>query len=130
MRLDPGSRKCFLTRTTAGEKTPERTDEQGETVRLTEEAPVGDHPPSLRSQPSDRIDSLDEAKGGHRSAESAGLLRSSDTRRPELTLPGPEPQCLSVEASFPTGTRQGGGLKGWTTAGGEASACRRLSGCG
>lgn len=124
MRLDPGSRKCLLTRTTVGEKTPERTDEQGETVRLTEEAPAADNPPSFPSQPSDRMDSLDEARGGHRSVESAGLLRSSDSRRPELTLTDPAPPCLPPDVSpeaVPAGTQQGG-LKDRTTTGGEASA--------
>lgn len=84
MRLEPGARKCFLIWTTAGEKMPERTDEQGETVRLKEEGEVTrdgcavDHLFSL-SDPSDRTDSRDEAMGVKMSAELVGLVLSSDT---------------------------------------------------
>lgn len=81
-------------------KAPERTDEQGETVRLkeageaTEESGTADQLLSL-SEPSDRMDSLDEARVGYRSAELVGLTLSSDTdalfgKQPELTSARPE----------------------------------------
>lgn len=63
---------------------PERTEEQGDTVRLreagdvTEESGTADQLLSL-SQPSERMDSLDEAGVGNRSAESVGLTLSSET---------------------------------------------------
>lgn len=99
MRLEPGARKCFLIWTTAGEKMPERTDEQGETVRLKEAGEVTrdgcmvDHPFSL-SEPSERIDSRDEDMGVRMSAEFVGLVLSSDTaalfaKKSELTSESP-----------------------------------------
>lgn len=87
---------CLLTLTTAGEKTPDRTEEQGETVRLSEtgdaslDSCMADQLFSL-SQPSDRMDSLEEAGVGNKSVEFAGLVvLSSDaaalfTKKPELT---------------------------------------------
>lgn len=103
---------------------PERTDEQGETVRLketgevTEEGCTADHLLSL-SEPSERMDSLDEARGGEMSAESVGLVLSSDTdmlfaKKPELTSEGPAvswhrrremPLCLSTAVSIEAGTQ-------------------------
>lgn len=106
IKLDPGARKCFLIGTTAGEKTPERTEEQGETVRLSEAGEVTGHPLSL-SQPSDRRDSLDEAIGVKASAESVGLVLFG--KKPELTSGSPAASpprrwgtlpCLSTAASM------------------------------
>ena len=63
---------------------PERTDEQGDTVQLketgevTEESGTADQLFSL-SEPSERMDSLEEAGVGNRSAEFVGLALSSDT---------------------------------------------------
>lgn len=63
---------------------PERTEEQGETVRLreagdaTEESGTADQLLSL-SEPSERMDSLDEAGVGNKSAEFVGLTLSSET---------------------------------------------------
>lgn len=79
---------------------PERTDEQGETVQLrlkgevTEESCTADQLLSM-SKPSERMDSLDEARVGNRSAEFVGLVLSSDThtlfaKQPELTSARPE----------------------------------------
>lgn len=79
---------------------PERTDEQGEIVRLTEAGEVteerrtADQLLSL-SEPSERMDSLDEAGVGNRSAEYVGLVLSSDAdalfaKKPELTSASPE----------------------------------------
>lgn len=79
---------------------PERTDEQGETVQLketgdaTEDGSAADQLFSL-SDPSERMDSLDEAGVGNRSAEYVGLVLSSDThalfaKKPELTSASPE----------------------------------------
>lgn len=79
---------------------PERTDEQGEMVRLTEageateERCTADQLLSL-SEPSERMDSLDEAGVGNRSAEYVGLVLSSDAdalfvKKPELTSASPE----------------------------------------
>lgn len=68
---------------------PERTDEQGETVRLKETGEVteeGCMADQLFS--SERMDSLDEARVGNASDESAGLVLSSDSlfaKKPELT---------------------------------------------
>lgn len=100
IRLEPGARKCLLIWTTAGEKMPETTDEQGEIVRLketgevTEESCMTDPLFSL-SEPSERMDSLDEAGVGNRSAEFVGLVLSSDTdalfaKKPELTSASPK----------------------------------------
>ena len=82
---------------TEGEKTPERTDEQGEMLRLKEEGEVTDESGTLLSlsEPSERMDSLDEARVGKRSAEFVGLILSSDTdalfaKQPELTSARPE----------------------------------------
>lgn len=66
---------------------PERTDEQGETVRLSEAGGVTEggsthHPLSL-SNSSDRRDSRDEAIGVKLSAESVGLVLFA--KKPELT---------------------------------------------
>ena len=74
-----------MIRITAGEKTPERTEEQRE---------AADQLLSL-SQPSERMDSLDEAGVGKRSAEFVGLVLSSDSdallaKKPELTSTRPE----------------------------------------
>lgn len=77
---------------------PDRTDEQGETVRLkeagevTEESCATDQLLSL-SEPSERMDSLDEAGVGKMSAEFVGLVLSSDAlfaKKPELTSESPE----------------------------------------
>lgn len=77
---------------------PERTEEQGETVRLkeagdaTEESCTPDQLLSL-SDPSERMDSLEEAGVGNRSAEFVGLILSSETlftKQPELTSESPE----------------------------------------
>lgn len=73
---------------------PERTDEQGETGEVTEEGCTADQLLSL-SEPSERMDSVDEAGVGNRSAEYVGLVLSSDTdalfaRKPELTTENPE----------------------------------------
>lgn len=65
-RLDPGASVCLLIWTIAGENTPERTDEQGETVRLKGAGEV-------------RMDSLDEAGVGNWSAQLVGLALSSGT---------------------------------------------------
>ncbi|KAK5882324.1 hypothetical protein CesoFtcFv8_020923 [Champsocephalus esox] len=85
---------------TLGVKVPERTAEQGDTVRLREngevreESSMADQLFSL-SEPSERMDSLDEARVGNRSAELVGLILSSDTdaifaKKPELTSASPE----------------------------------------
>lgn len=102
-RLEPGARKCLLTWTTEGVKTPERTEEQGETGRLKETGEVTEESPTphqnlSRSSHSERMDSLDEAGVGNKSAEFEGLDLSSDTddlfkKRPELTSP-PRPGAL------------------------------------
>ena len=71
---------------------PERTEEQGDAARLKQSSPLdscmADQLFSL-SQPSDRMDSLEEAGVGNRSAESVGLaLSRSDalfTKQSELT---------------------------------------------
>ena len=87
-RREPGTRACLLRRTTVGEKVPDLTEEQGETVRLGEkgekrEEGSGDSggrahqlrpQPVSPSQPSDRMDSLEEPGVGYRSGE--GLLLS------------------------------------------------------
>lgn len=76
---------------------PERTEEQGETVRLkeagevTEEGCTADH---LLSESSERMDSRDEARRSEMSAEFVGLALSSDTdtlfvKKPELTSERP-----------------------------------------
>lgn len=71
---------------------PERTEEQGETVRLKDAGEVREESHQLfsLSEPSERMDSLDEAGVGNRSAESVGLILSSDrdalfAKKPELT---------------------------------------------
>lgn len=96
---------------------PERTEEQGETVRLkdtgevTEEGCTGDHLFSL-SEPSERMDSLDEAGVGKMSAVFVGLVLSSVTdtlraKKPELTSGSPAgsrhwvmPLCLPTTVSI------------------------------
>lgn len=71
---------------------PERTDEQGETVRLseagevTEEGCKAGHPLSL-SKSSDRRDSLEDAVGVRASAESVGLVLFA--KKLELTSESP-----------------------------------------
>lgn len=88
--LEPGARECLVTLTTAGENMPDRTEEHGETARLTEtgeEASLVDHHLSL-SQSSERMDSREDAGVGNKSMESVGLVLSSDadalfTRKPE-----------------------------------------------
>lgn len=78
-----------------GVKIPERAEEQGETVRLKEAGEVpeergaADQLCSL-SEPSERMDSLDEAGVGNMCAEFVGQILSSDTdtcfaKKPELT---------------------------------------------
>lgn len=70
---------------------PERTEEQGETVRLKGEVTEESRQLFVSlSEPSERMDSLDEAGVGNRSAESVGLVLSSDidalfAKKPELT---------------------------------------------
>lgn len=86
-KLEPGARKCLLIWMTAGEKTPERMEEQDETERLkeagevTEESGMADQLRSL-SEPSDRMDSLDEAGVGNKSAEHVGLVLSTSAKQP------------------------------------------------
>lgn len=87
-RLSPGTRKCLLIRTTAGEKMPEQTDEatdeQGETIRwketgeVTQESCAADQlfPPS---EPPEKMDSLEEDGVASRSAQLVWLILSSGT---------------------------------------------------
>lgn len=49
-----------------------------EVGEVTEQSCTADHPFSL-SEPSERMDSLDDAGVGNRSAEFVGLILSSDT---------------------------------------------------
>lgn len=140
-RLEPGASVCLLTLTTAGEKTPDRTEEQGETVRLKEAGDaslyscMADQLFSL-SQPSERTDSLEEAGVGNKSAESVGLIvLSSDTaalftKKPELTSVPREvswhrcwemPLCLSTAVSIEAGpaAKCSGVFSAWTLSEGD-----------
>lgn len=98
-------------------KLPDRTEEQGETVRLkdtgeaTQEGCTDNHVFSW-SEPSERMDSLDEAGVGNMSVEFVGLVLSSDTdipcaKKPELTSESPAgsrhramPLCLPTTVSI------------------------------
>lgn len=81
---------------TEGENMPERTDEQGETVRLKETGEVTEESCTAdQLLSSERMDSRDEAGVGNRSAENAGLALSSDTgalfaKKPEITSANPD----------------------------------------
>lgn len=79
---------------------PERVDEQGETVRLKETGDVTEESCSAGqlfslSEPSERMDSLDEAGVGNSSVQFVGLVLFSDTdtlfaKQPELTSARPK----------------------------------------
>lgn len=95
-KLEPGAKECRLILTTEGVKVPDLMEEHGETVRLRgpgepshENMWSADQLLSL-SQPSERIDSLEEARDVRKSTELAGLRTSSlwdelFKNRPELT---------------------------------------------
>lgn len=113
-RLEPGAKACLLRRTTVGVNIPDLTEEQGDTVRLREkwEEGSGDRgrPGQLRSrsqpwsQPSDRMDSLEDAGVGNRSTEFGGLtLSASDSQAGyRLSIGGLGLCCLEIPPNLPT----------------------------
>ncbi len=126
-RLEPGAKECRLILTTEGVKAPDLMEEHGETVPLKRPGePSRENmwsPDQLLSlsQPSVRIDSLEEAGEVKKSMELAGLRASSlwdelFKKRPELTSAASEvlwksswemPGCLLSMVSMEAGLGSG-----------------------
>lgn len=113
-RLEPGAKACLFRRTTVGVNIPDLTEEQGDTVRLREKREEGSgdrgRPGQLRSrsqprsQPSDWMDSLEDARVGNRSTELGGLALSASNSQTgyRLSIGGLGSCCWKIPSSLPT----------------------------